>query len=83
MPTPSMPHPLEPLTCQEIAEAVAIVRSTKAVGAQFRFPCVTLHEPEKSAVLAFQPGDAIPRSAFMVLLDNATGNTYEAIVSLT
>jgi primary-amine oxidase len=81
--TPSILHPLEPLTAQEIAEAVAIVRLTPAVTAQFRFPCVTLHEPEKSVVLAFQPGDAIPRSAFMVLLDNATGHTYEAIVSLT
>jgi primary-amine oxidase len=81
--TPAILHPLEPLTAQEIAEAVAIVRLTPAVGAQFRFPCVTLHEPEKSVVLAFQPGDAIPRSAFMVLLDNATGHTYEAIVSLT
>jgi primary-amine oxidase len=76
-------HPLEPLTLDEIAAAVAIVRSQEPINAQFRFPCVTLHEPEKSVVLAFQPGDSINRKAFLILLDNATGHTYEAIVSLT
>jgi primary-amine oxidase len=83
MQTPSIQHPLEPLTSQEIGAAVEIVRLKQSVGAQFRFPCVTLHEPEKSAVLAFKPGDFVPREAFIILLDNATGNTYEAIVSLT
>lgn len=75
-------HPLEPLTEEEIATAIAIVRSKQSVGAPFRFPCVTLHEPEKSAVLAFQNGDPIDREAFLILLDNATGHTYEAIVDL-
>jgi primary-amine oxidase len=76
-------HLLEPLTLAEIAAAVALVRSQKPINAQFRFPCVTLHEPEKSVVLAFQPGDSISREAFLILLDNATGHTYEASVSLT
>ncbi len=79
----SIQHPLEPLTHEEISKAVEIVRLEKSVGAQFRFPCVTLHEPEKSAVLAFERGDFVGREAFMVLLDNATGYTYEAIVSLS
>jgi primary-amine oxidase len=76
-------HPLEPLTADEIATAVAIVRSQKNVGATFRFPCVTLNEPPKAVILNFQPGDAIDRQAFLILLDNETGKTYEAIVSLT
>jgi primary-amine oxidase len=76
-------HPLEPLTADEIATAVAIVRSQKNVGATFRFPCVTLNEPPKSVVLNFQPGEPIDRQAFLILLDNETGKTYEAIVSLT
>jgi primary-amine oxidase len=76
-------HPLEPLTPAEIATAVEIIRSQKPINAQFRFPCVTLHEPEKSVVLAFEPGDSISREAFSILLDNVTGHTYEAIVSLT
>ena len=80
---PKTAHPLEPLTAAEVALAVAIVQRDAKVGATFRFPCVTLHEPPKAAVLNFQPGDAIDRQAFLILLDNATGMTYEAIVSLT
>jgi primary-amine oxidase len=76
-------HPLEPLTIAEIESAVTIVRAEKSVGPQFRFPCVTLNEPEKSTVIAFQERDPIDRQAFLILLDNATGHTYEAIVSIT
>ena len=76
-------HPLEPLTAAEVAAAVAIARVSHSLGDSFRFPCVTLHEPPKSDVLKFQVGDRILREAFLILLDNATGNTYEAVVSLT
>jgi primary-amine oxidase len=77
-------HPLEPLTSEEIRKAVEIVRLKKSVDApQFRFPCVTLHEPKKADVLAYKPGDTVAREAFLILLDTATGYTYEAIVSLT
>lgn len=76
-------HPLEPLTADEIQAAVALVRTDKGVGDRWRFPVVTLNEPPKAMVLAYQPGDSWNREAFLVLLDNETGNTYEAIVSLT
>ncbi len=33
-------------------------------------------------MLSFQPGDEIEREAFVILLDNATAKTYEAVVSL-
>ena len=75
-------HPLEPLTVEEVATAVAVVRAQN-VGEQFRFPCVVLHEPPKSVVLNFQTGAPTNREAFLILLDNTTGRTYEAIVSLT
>jgi primary-amine oxidase len=76
-------HPLEPLAREEVAAAVAIVRAEQNIGPSFRFPCVTLHEPPKSLVLQFQANQPIEREAFLILLDNATGQTYEAIVSLT
>lgn len=82
-PTLFSPHPLEPLTAKEVATAVAIVRAEKRLGDTFRFPCVTLHEPPKSVVLNYQTGDPVVREAFLILLDNADGKTYEAIVSLT
>lgn len=76
-------HPLDPLTADEIATAVALVRAERQVGDHFRFPCVVLHEPAKATVLNYRPGNAFEREAFLVLLDNETGNTYEAIASLT
>lgn len=76
-------HPLEPLSADEVAAAVAIVRAERNVGEHYRFACVRLHEPPKALVLSYQPGDPIERNAFLILLDNVTGHTYEAIVSLT
>ena len=75
-------HPLDPLTADEIAEASSILMSERQLGARVRFETVVLREPDKDAVLAFQPGGFIPRSAFLVVLDNDTTSTYEAVVSL-
>jgi len=75
-------HPLEPLTPEEIQLAVTTVRSERHLSQQFRFPTVTLNEPLKEVVLTFQPGDSIQREVFLILLDNETGSTYEAIVNL-
>ncbi|MEM1255876.1 MAG: primary-amine oxidase [Cyanobacteria bacterium P01_H01_bin.21] len=75
-------HPLEPMTPDEIAAAVTIVRQEKSLSSSVRFATVTLNEPAKATVLSFKPGDTIEREAFLILLDNATAQTYEAIVSL-
>jgi primary-amine oxidase len=81
--SPTLPHPLEPLSPSEIAQAVALVRAQRGVGQSWRFPCVTLQEPDKAAVLSFPAGAPIPRQAFLILLDNATNQVYEAVVCLT
>ena len=78
----SISHPLEPLTPSEIEAAVAIVREQKSLGKTTRFAGVTLQEPSKETVLSFKPGDSIEREAFIMLLDNGTGRTYEAVVSI-
>ena len=80
--TVNVSHPLEPLTPAEIEAAVAIVREQKSLGASVRFATVTLQEPAKEKVLGFKSGDKIEREAFIILLDNATASTYEAVVSL-
>lgn len=78
----STPHPLDPLTLDEIKTAVHIVRAEKSVGSTYRFPCVTLKEPSKELILSYTTGETFEREAFLVLLDNATGIAYEAVVSL-
>ncbi|MGC1305773.1 MAG: primary-amine oxidase [Phormidesmis sp.] len=75
-------HPLEPLTPPEIEAAVTIIRQAKNLGPDVRFATVTLNEPAKEVVLSFSPGISIEREAFMILLNNATAKTYEAVVSL-
>jgi primary-amine oxidase len=81
----STPHPLEPLSAREVQDAVAIVRSKKALSDQVRFVSVTLHEPAPEVALNFQPADPVTREAFMVLYDksNGKGATYEAVVNIT
>jgi primary-amine oxidase len=81
--SPSILHPLEPLTSEEITAAVHIVRAERNLHERVRFASVTLHEPPKEVVLSFKQGDPITRAAFIILLDNTDGATYEAIVSIT
>src|SRR5262245_47290253 len=76
-------HPLEPLSPEEITSTVAIVRASGKLRPKSRFVTVVLHEPEKQAVLAYRDGDPIDREAFVMILDNADGVTYEAVVSIT
>ncbi|MGD1895698.1 MAG: primary-amine oxidase [Phormidesmis sp.] len=75
-------HPLEPLTPDEMSAAIAIIKEQKNLSTSVRFVSVTQKEPPKETVLSFSSGDAIARKAFIVLLDNATAETYEAVVSL-
>ena len=76
-------HPLEPLTVEEISAAAAILRAGGHVGERCHFAAVTLHEPPKDVVRDFAAGDAVEREAGALVVDHATGVTYEAVVSLT
>src|SRR2546425_230773 len=76
-------HPLEPLTAEEITAAVHIVRTEHNLHERVRFASVALHEPPKEVVLNFKQNDPITREAFIILLDNSDGATYEAVVSIT
>ena len=51
-------HPLAPLTLEEVREAVGIVREKRDLGPRHRFAGLTLNEPPKEDVLAFEDGDA-------------------------
>jgi len=76
------PHPLDPLSADEIAAAVAPIRAARDPDGRFRFVSVTLHEPAKELVATFRPGDAIVREAEVVLLDPLERRGYEALVEL-
>ena len=76
-------HPLDPLSSSEIDSAVAILRAQRKLGEKVRFESVVLNEPAKERVLSPNGRAAVGREAFIILLDNDTGATHEAVVSLT
>jgi len=77
-------HPLESLSAEEIGAAAAVLRAEKGLGDTARFVFVELQEPDKAAVLAWQPGDQpLPREAHIVLYERSERTTYEAVVSLS
>ncbi len=76
-------HPLDPLSAAEIEHAWKILSADRSPGPKSRVIFITLHEPDKKIVLGYRPGDAVERAAFVVLLDGATGKTWEAVVSLS
>ena len=81
--SPMLAHPLDPLTAEEILRACAVVKDAQQLGAECRFALVHLHEPAKAEVLAYQPGDAIERSAFLMVFNATAGATHEAVVNLS
>ena len=79
-PTEAAVHPLEPLTAEEISAAVKILRTAQNLEDSYRFVAVFLHEPPKEQIVNFWDRGSIDREAFIILLDNADGSTYEAVV---
>jgi len=75
-------HPLDPLSVEEIALASRILREQKQLGASARFPYLYLQEPHKEEVVHFRPGQPFSRQAFALVLDRASGDTFEALVDL-
>jgi primary-amine oxidase len=81
-PKKAVTHPLDPLGKDELAAAAAVLKDAGRVADTTRFVLIHLHEPPKAKVLAYRPGDAVPRQAFAVLYDWATNTTSEAVVDL-
>jgi len=75
-------HPLDPLDPAEIQRAVAAVRAHRHLPESTRFVTVTLNEPSKQAMLDPRRAADVAREAFLILLDNATGRGFEAVVDL-
>jgi primary-amine oxidase len=76
------PHPLDPLSPDEITSAVKVVRDSNKVDEKAFFPLVALNEPPKSVVSEHRPGDPFPREAFLIVLDRPAGRTFEGVVDL-
>jgi len=73
-------HPLDPLSEQEIRIAVDVLWQAGRVDKTSRFSVVKLAEPDKQAVLLWQPNKAIPRHAFAAV--RHAGELYETVIDL-
>jgi len=77
------PHPLAPLAVAEIEAAASAVKAAKGLGETARFVYISLYEPSKHEVVAFEEGGPLPgRLAKVVIRERAEHVTYEAIVGL-
>jgi primary-amine oxidase len=75
-------HPLDPLSPNELRRAAAIALAAQPAEGPVRVVDVSLHEPPKNEVRAWSPGSALPREAWVVLLDRRVPSTHEIVVSL-
>ena len=79
-PAVAAPHPLAPLTADEIRAAASLLRSSNRFPAGAGFNLIALDEPPKELVLA---KTAVPRRAFAVVYDRKRNQTWEAIANLS
>ena len=77
------PHPLDPLSADEIARAVACVRGAHSLDEHWRFGFIGLEEPAKAELSAWQPGGSIDRRCKAIAWDRRSGEVSEAIVNLS
>jgi primary-amine oxidase len=78
---PEVHHPLDGLTPAEYWKAYHTLQSAGKLADKTQFASVLLHEPPKSEVLAWHPGQPIVRKLDIVLYTE--GKSYAAIVDVS
>jgi len=73
-------HPLDPLTVGEYWTIFDALKASGKVDASGRYSAVSLREPPKAEVLAWQPGQSFRREALAVV--RQAGKTFEAVVDV-
>ena len=73
------PHPLEPLSAEELARTAKLILADGRVGRRPQFAWIALAEPDKAAVLAGRP---VARRAEAVVVDRHDGSSYEVVADL-
>ena len=66
------PHPLDPLTADEIRRVTGLLRRERGVARpQWRIAAIELREPAKEVVRGHRPGDPVERVARAIVWDTA------------
>ena len=77
----NLTHPQDALTAAELNQAVDLMWAEGLMDESSRVSTLSLREPEKAVVLAWQEGQPIPRAAFTIV--RSAGIVYEGIIDLT
>ena len=75
-------HPLDPLSKDEVATAVSVLKAEGKATQQSLFLMMSLHEPPKAEVLQFRAGDSMRREAFVQVYEPVQRQLHEAVVDL-
>src|SRR6516165_8376442 len=78
----SYPHPLDPLSADEIRLARSIVQHLPELSGDTCFPAIRLFEPPKQIIRDFSAGQAFERQAWVVAHDFMAHELYDGVVSL-
>lgn len=79
----SVTHPLDPLVESEISTARAVLEAAGVLGGTKRVAQLLPVEPDKRLLTGWQPGVPFERRVIVTVLDTATGEAQEALVSTT
>lgn len=79
VPVAAIAHPLDPLTPDEIRTAAQIARTDARVTTA-SFAAILLNEPAKADVVAWRPGQVLPREARLVAM--TTASVFEVVADL-
>ncbi|HEX4491425.1 MAG TPA: primary-amine oxidase [Acidimicrobiia bacterium] len=82
-PTATADHPLAMLSAAEMKRGGDIVLGSGRLPESARFIHLVLHEPPKSEVLAWKPGDPIDRRVRALVVPGPELDLVEAVVSVT
>lgn len=74
-------HPLDPLSDDEVWRTLVLLRDAGRIDKDAKFSQLTLHEPAKREVLAWRPGEPMPRRAYALV--RREDDAFEAVVDLT
>ena len=75
-------HPLDPLSAQEIKTAVLVVNQHADLDDSAWFETISLAEPDKAELIAYNNGSAIERRAYVCCYEPSTNRTWQGIVQL-
>ena len=73
-------HPLDPLSDDEVWQTLVLLRDAGHIDRNAKFSQLTLEEPAKRQVLAWRPGEPMPRRAYALVRKD--DEAFEAVVDL-